>query len=101
MFSGNGSQWPQMGLSLIQGHATFRESIKASAEVAQGLGIDLLAEFASSIGFQDPICSALGLCAVQIALVDVLRLDYGILPSGMLGHSAGELNLCSVLLRIL
>jgi acyl transferase domain-containing protein len=31
-------------------------------------------------------------CALrQIGLVDVLREEYGIVPAGMLGHSAGEI----------
>lgn len=49
-----------------------------------------MAEFTSHQGFREPSRSALGLCAVQIALVDVLREDYGITPAGMLGHSAGN-----------
>ena len=33
---------------------------------------------------------ALGLISIQIALVDVLKEEYGIVPDGMLGHSAGD-----------
>ena len=35
---------------------------------------------------------ALGLLSIQIALVDVLKEEYGIVPDGMLGHSAGNLS---------
>ncbi len=80
-----------MGASLIQGNPSYRASILLSCEVAQQLGVDLMAEFTFSQGFREPSRSALGLCAVQIALVDVLREGYGITPAGMLGHSAGEL----------
>ena len=79
-----------MGASLIQGNPSYRASISASCEIAQQLGVDLMAEFNSSQGFREPSRSALGLCAVQIALVDVLSQNYGISPAGMLGHSAGE-----------
>lgn len=82
-----------MGASLLQSNPTYRASLLASCEVAKQLGVDLHAEFTSSQGFQDPSRSALGLCAVQIALVDVLAKDYGITPKGMLGHSAGS-KLC-------
>lgn len=90
VFSGNGSQWAEMGISLIKNNPSYRASIVDSCEVAQQLGVDLMAEFMSSQGFREPSRSALGLCAVQIALVDVLREDYGITPAGMLGHSAGR-----------
>lgn len=93
VFSGNGSQWPQMGVTLIHGNPTFRMSIKRSCEISKELGIDLMAEFKAEQGFRDPACSAMGLCAVQIALVDVMRTDYGIVPAGVLGHSAGEARL--------
>ena len=78
-----------MGASLIQGKPSYRDSILASCEIAQKLGVNLMAEFTSSQGFREPSRSALGLCAVQIALVDVLRQDFGITPAGILGHSAG------------
>ena len=89
VFSGNGSQWPRMGASLIQGNPTYRSSILESCKVVQQLGVDLMAEFLSEQGFREPSRSALGLCAVQIALLDVMSNDYGIQPAGILGHSAG------------
>ena len=90
MFSGNGGQWSQMGLTLLRSHATFRASIEASAAILSELGLDLVAEFEDENGFKDSSRSAVGLCAIQIALVDILREDHGILPDGMLGHSAGD-----------
>lgn len=86
-----------MGLSLLQNHAGFRQSIEASAAAVQHLGIDLIAEFEAEKGFKDPSRSALGLCAVQIALVDVLRDEFGVRPDGMLGHSAGTRRLFNLL----
>ena len=89
VFSGNGSQWPGMAVSLIKSHLSFQASIKASANHVIRFGIDLLSAFYKEDGFRDTIYSALGLAAVQIALVDMLELDYGVRPEGMLGHSAG------------
>ena len=66
VFTGNGSQWSQMGLSLLRNHPTFRTSIFASAVVAKDLGVDLLAEFEDEAGFKDPARSALGLCSLQV-----------------------------------
>ena len=48
---------------------------------------------------QDSLCAILGetshdVCfgvCVQIGLVDMLRKEYGVVPAGMLGHSAGEI----------
>ena len=40
---------------------------------------------------QGACLGALGLLSVQIALVDVLKEEYGIAPDGILGHSAGFL----------
>ena len=90
MFSGNGGQWSQMGLTLLRSHVAFRASIEASAAILSELGLDLVAEFEDENGFKDPARSAVGLCAIQIALVDILREDHGIVPDGMLGHSAGD-----------
>lgn len=80
-----------MGLSLILRNSRFRTSILESAAAVKPFGVDLLAEFEFENGFKDSSRSALGLTAIQLGLVDVLRDDYGITPAGMLGHSAGEL----------
>ena len=89
-FSGNGSQWPKMGLSLLEGNPTFHRSVQSSAAVLVPKGIDLMAEFRAEKGWKTPLLGAVGLLAVQIGLVDVLKEDYGIVPDGMMGHSAGE-----------
>ena len=88
-FSGNGSQWPKMGLSLLEGNPTFRRSVQSSAAVLVPKGIDLMAEFRAEKGWKTPLLGAVGLLAIQIGLVDVLKEDYGIVPDGMMGHSAG------------
>jgi len=72
-FSGNGSQWRKMGLSLLGGSATFRASVRTCAAVVRPLGIDLEGEFHAEKGWGSPLMASLGLIAVQIGLVDVLR----------------------------
>ena len=81
-----------MGLSLIKSSQTFQASIRACANIALKFGVDLLSEFHLESGFKDTVRSALGLASVQIALVDLLAVDYGIQAEGMLGHSAGNIH---------
>ena len=92
-FSGNGSQWPKMGATLLDESPTFRASVQACAAVVRPLGIDLEGEFRAEAGWESPLMASLGLIAMQIGLVDVLREQYGIRPAGMLGHSAGVSSL--------
>ena len=88
-FSGNGSQWAKMGLTLLQNNKVFAKAIHECASVLKPFGVDLIATFGSDKGYHNPTLMSVGLIAVQIALVDVLREEYGITPAGMLGHSAG------------
>lgn len=87
--AGNGSQWPRMALPLLESSPTFKRSILQCAAALQPLGIDLMAEFKAEQGWQAPKLAMVGLVAVQIGLVDLLREEHGITPAGMLGHSAG------------
>ena len=88
-FSGNGSQWAKMGLTLLQNNKVFAKAIHECAAVLKPHNMDLIATFSSDKGYHTPTLMSVGLIAVQIALVDVLREEYGITPAGMLGHSAG------------
>ena len=78
-----------MGLSLLRGSPTFRASIEECASILHPYGLNLVAEFEAVEGFLDPSRAAVGLAAIQIALLDMLRDIYGVIPDGMLGHSAG------------
>lgn len=89
-----------MAASLLEENAIFRDSIKACAAVVKGYDIDLLAEFEAERGWKTPLLAAVGLLAVQVGLVDVLRKQYGITAKGMLGHSAGEAHHMLVILRL-
>ncbi|EIE19942.1 hypothetical protein COCSUDRAFT_58179 [Coccomyxa subellipsoidea C-169] len=91
-FSGNGSQWPKMGLELLSESPAYSRGVKACAEALQPFGINLIAAFSDEAGFsEDPILAAVGLIALQVGLTDMLAEEYGIVPAGFLGHSAGEI----------
>ena len=89
-FSGNGSQWSGMALSLMEDSSSFLSSIQDCAAVVDQFGIDLIAEFKAKVGWKTPLLASLGLITVQIGLVDLLRKEFGIVPAGMIGHSAGR-----------
>lgn len=78
-----------MGVTLLNSNPIFQRAITACAAVVKPFGIDLLAEFHAEKGWKTPVLASVGLIAVQIGLVDILREEYGIVPDGMLGHSAG------------
>eukprot|EP00884_Botryococcus_braunii_P006514 jgi/Botrbrau1/15864/Bobra.40_1s0048.1 len=90
VFSGDGSQWPLMAADLASHNLTFSVTWERCADVVAPFGIDLFEEMMASNGWSHPCNATVGLVAVQIALVDVLRKDYGIRPAGLVGHSAGE-----------
>ncbi|KAJ6164002.1 hypothetical protein N7470_002674 [Penicillium chermesinum] len=93
VFTGQGAQWARMGVELST-FEKFSESLKAADAYMKGLGStwSLLEELhkpkdASRIDSPDlsqPLCTAL-----QIALVELLA-TWGITPSGVVGHSSGE-----------
>lgn len=93
VFTGQGAQWPAMGVELMQ-YPVFQESILAADRYLNDLGCSwsLSFELSKQAGssrvddpeFCQPICTAL-----QIALVDLLA-SWGIIPHAITGHSSGE-----------
>uniref|UniRef100_A0A8C2YHL2 Fatty acid synthase n=1 Tax=Coturnix japonica TaxID=93934 RepID=A0A8C2YHL2_COTJA len=89
--SGMGTQWKGMGLSLMK-LDLFRQSILRSDEALKSTGLkvsDLLLR-ADENTFDDTVHAFVGLAAIQIAQIDVLKAA-GLQPDGILGHSVGEL----------
>ncbi|XP_068199679.1 fatty acid synthase [Antennarius striatus] len=89
--SGMGTQWAGMGCSLMQ-LPDFRESILRSDDALRDTGLvvsRLLAE-ADDLTFEDTVHAFVGLAAIQIAEIDLLR-KMGLQPDGIIGHSVGEL----------
>ncbi|XP_073848315.1 fatty acid synthase 3 [Musca autumnalis] len=92
VFSGMGSQWSQMGASLmIIPH--FRKSIERCHAALLPKGLDLIEILTSENPsvFENILHSFVGIAAIQIALVDVLR-SLGMEPDHIIGHSVGELG---------
>ncbi|KAM9817197.1 fatty acid synthase [Neosynchiropus ocellatus] len=89
--SGMGTQWAGMGRSLMQ-LPDFRESIMRSDEALKdtGLVISRLLMDADESTFEDTVHAFVGLAAIQIAQIDMLK-KLGLQPDGIVGHSVGEL----------
>lgn len=89
--SGMGAQWKGMGLSLMK-LDLFRQSILRSDKALKDTGLkvsDLLLQ-ADEDTFDDIVHAFVGLAAIQIAQIDMLK-AVGLQPDGILGHSVGEL----------
>ena len=95
IFTGQGAQWAQMGIDLLQ-YRIFRESIEdADDYLSKTLGCtwSVLKEMcrndaSSNINlpaYSQPLCTIL-----QVALVDLLE-SWNIQPSVIAGHSSGEI----------
>ncbi|KAL9890872.1 fatty acid synthase-like [Glossina fuscipes fuscipes] len=92
VFSGMGSQWTEMGSSLMT-IPQFRESIERCQKVLESKGINLIEILTSSdvTIFDNILHSFVGIAAIQIGLVDLLR-SLNIEPDYIIGHSVGELG---------
>ncbi|KAF3083341.1 hypothetical protein TWF102_000749 [Orbilia oligospora] len=93
VFTGQGAQYAQMGMDLMQ-YDVFARSIQQSSQYLAELGClwDLEEEMfknASTSRMNDPDISQPGSTALQIALVDLLE-HIGLKPTVVLGHSSGE-----------
>ncbi len=93
VFSGQGGQWPRMGLQLMQRESVFRKWMETIDLLFLRLaGWSLLAELrkeASQSKVNDTVIVQAGVMAIQIALVKLYE-HYGIQPVGFVGHSIGE-----------
>ncbi|CAJ0958992.1 unnamed protein product [Ranitomeya imitator] len=89
--SGMGTQWKGMGHSLMN-LDIFRESILRSDEALKGTGLKVseLLLYADDSTFEDTIHAFVGLAAIQIAQIDMLK-AMNLEPDGIVGHSVGEL----------
>ncbi|XP_054154157.1 fatty acid synthase-like [Oppia nitens] len=91
VFSGMGTQWTAMARGLMK-IEIFNRSIRQSADILEEYDIELLKLILEDNDdlLMPILSSSVGIAAIQIALVDLLRaLD--IKPDGFLGHSSGEL----------
>nr|XP_033816212.1 fatty acid synthase [Geotrypetes seraphini] len=89
--SGMGTQWKGMGHRLMQ-LMLFKQSIFRSDQALKDTGLkvsDLLLN-ADDNTFEDTVHAFVGLAAIQIAQIDILK-AMNLEPDGILGHSVGEL----------
>ncbi|KAI0403571.1 polyketide synthase [Xylaria palmicola] len=95
VFTGGGAQWPNMGRQLLQFPA-FRNSIRRTDDYVATLPDPpswtvegMMQADVSSPEMDEPRVAQYMTPALEIALVDLLA-DWGIRPSMVTGHSAGE-----------
>ncbi|PYH99747.1 ketoacyl-synt-domain-containing protein [Aspergillus ellipticus CBS 707.79] len=97
VFTGQGSQWPQMGKDVLQTFPVAAETIKELDEVLRNLPQapswklwDELTEPRDGGHIRQPELSQPLVTALQLAIVDLFR-SCGIDPQGVVGHSSGEI----------
>jgi acyl transferase domain-containing protein/thioesterase domain-containing protein len=92
VFSGQGSQWRGMGLSLMESSAVFRAEMQACARAlrphTQWSLPDVLAAGSGPLERADVVQPAL--FAVMVSLARLWR-SFGVEPSAVVGHSQGEI----------
>jgi acyl transferase domain-containing protein len=97
MFTGQGSQYAQMGRELYGASKVFRETLRRCDETLRPiLGrslIELMHDETSESLLHQTAYAQPALFAVQAALTDLLS-SWGITPSAVLGHSLGEFSAC-------
>ncbi|KEQ90223.1 hypothetical protein AUEXF2481DRAFT_71742 [Aureobasidium subglaciale EXF-2481] len=94
VFSGQGAQWFAMGRELIQTYPVFRDALQEADNILCQLGaswslIGELLQDEHKTRINEVIISLPASVALQLALVCLLR-SWGIKPSGVTGHSSGE-----------
>ncbi len=97
LFSGQGSQYVNMGLELYQNEPIFREEVDRCTQLLQPLlGIDLrtilypqIDSPDATVVLQQTVIAQSALFVIEYALAK-LWMSWGVTPQGMLGHSLGE-----------
>lgn len=92
VYSGMGSQWSEMGKSLM-GIPIFREAIEDCHKILKQRGLDLINIITSSDphAFDNILHSFVGIAAIQIGITDILKV-LNLEPDFIIGHSVGELG---------
>jgi acyl transferase domain-containing protein/SAM-dependent methyltransferase/acyl carrier protein len=99
VFSGMGAQWWAMGRGLLDAEPVFRETIERCdavfiAHAGWSLLRELRADESASRMARTDVSQPCSL-ALQLALTELWR-SWGIVPSAVVGHSAGEMAACQV-----
>ncbi|WP_437668801.1 SDR family NAD(P)-dependent oxidoreductase [Sorangium sp. So ce131] len=95
VFSGMGTQWAGMGRELYRAEPAFRaafERCSGALEVYTGWSLlEKVLAAGDKDGIADTAIAQPGIFAVQVALSELLK-TWGITPSAVVGHSAGEVS---------
>jgi len=96
VFTGQGAQWAQMGIPLMEEYPVFASAMNLADECLRDLGADfflleMLQKEAAESEINSPHLSQPACTALQIALTDLLR-SWGIQPDSVVGHSSGEIG---------
>ncbi|KAK8024490.1 KR domain-containing protein [Apiospora rasikravindrae] len=98
VFTGQGAQWAQMGLDLMDSFPTYLQSIRKMDRALQSLSEapdwtieNVLREPEESSMVQQASMSQPLVTAIQVALVDLLS-SWNIRPVVSIGHSSGEIG---------
>ncbi|MFJ1767169.1 beta-ketoacyl synthase N-terminal-like domain-containing protein [Amycolatopsis sp. NPDC088138] len=90
VFSGYGSQWPEMGRELLRTEPAFRAEIDALDPAFRAeAGFSLREVLAGEQDLPDLGATQLALFGIQTALAGLWR-AHGVVPAAVLGHSMGE-----------
>ncbi|KAI0508642.1 hypothetical protein F5B22DRAFT_658952 [Xylaria bambusicola] len=96
-FSGQGSQWPEMGRELLKSHSIFSETINELDYALKSLKAppdwslrDELLKSEELTRVKEAELSQPLTTAVQVGLTNVLR-RLGVIPEVVIGHSSGEI----------
>ncbi|GLA88443.1 type I Iterative Polyketide synthase (PKS) [Aspergillus tubingensis] len=95
-YTGQGAQWPRMGVELTDTHPAFAATMEESARALEDLGAEFslfeeLKREAAESRVSQPQISQVVCTAVQLALTDLLA-SWGIQPNMVVGHSSGEIG---------
>ncbi|ORY58730.1 KR domain-containing protein [Pseudomassariella vexata] len=97
VFTGQGAQWPQMGLELIGHDEIFTQTLQQLEKILATLPdpppwsiVEELQKSAEHSHINEPSYSQPLCTSIQIALVDALA-RLGIKPTAVVGHSSGEI----------
>lgn len=92
IYTGMGCQWLTMGRDLLK-IEVFRNTFDRCAEILKKYDVDLyhIVTTDDATIFDHNTNSLVGICAIQLALTDLL-FSLNIHPDGIAGHSMGEIG---------
>ncbi|KAH6871612.1 putative polyketide synthase [Thelonectria olida] len=96
VFTGQGAQWYAMGRELLEAYPVFKDTLLRAQKCIYELGcswslIEELTRDEATTHVNEVAYSLPLSVAIQLALIDLLR-SWGINPSGVTGHSSGEVS---------